>query len=228
MIGRLLAAVGWKLRSRAVILVAPLYDLRTQATTRWLDIKIPRGVVSYISLGQLFTKQEMENALKVTSGMERVEVFFGHGTDYALVGPPQGNDTDILVDGRRFSIVYDSTMITPTPSALFAFCCRAGVELGKAFSNPSGRSFLGFKSDVFLVLDEDDTECSEVWRTIIREVSTQIVKDGRITMKHEELLRRTYDRYISYFQQGKGSENEENAFYMILSLNEQRTNICRY
>jgi hypothetical protein len=208
--------------------VAPLYDLRTQGTANWLNLKLPRGVTPYVSLGQLFSRQEMQNSLSVTSGLKRVKVFFGHGTNDALLGPPQGTNADILVNGKKFSIVYDSSMITTNPAALFAFCCNAGVELGKDFSQPADRSFLGFTSDIFVVFDEDDKECSDVWKTIIREVSTQIIKDGKITLKHEELLSRLYDQYLSYFQHGKGSHNEENAFYMILSLNEQRTSMCRY
>jgi hypothetical protein len=225
---RILAKLSLISLWRAVALVAPAYDSLTGESCSWLKMRVPGGVQLFGSVGLKTSKADMQNALESMGKLPRVIVFFGHGTDDALLGPPSGDESDVVLNDQSFSVIYDSEMIGENRTALFAFCCKSGNQLGKAFSNSPQNSFLGFRSDVFLILDEDDPECTRVWRTIIRKVSKQIIKDGNISERHEELLRGLYDTYISYFQQGRGKKNRENAFYMILNLNDQRANLSRY
>jgi hypothetical protein len=227
MLRRALAKIGLAGPYRAALLIAPEYESITSKTCQWLAVRIPRGVRCYASVGARTSRHDVENALAATVSLNTVIVFFGHGNEDALLGPPQGIQSDVVIDSESFSKIYDSTMISSEQNALFAYCCRSGLELGPAIKAKSG-SFLGFTSNVFLILDDDDQECTAAWRMIIRTVAARILRDGVITEKHEELLHRLYDRYLSYFQYGKGKTNRENAFYMMLSLNEQKVNLCRY
>lgn len=225
---KILAKLSMTKPYRATFLVAPEYDSVTRETCDWLRLRVPLGIQRYVFLGKHGNRRNLENALQESSDLDKLIVFLGHGDDDALLGPPLHDGSDVQVDGQAFSRIYDSTMMGANRNALFAFCCKAGIKLGPQFARSEKNSFLGFDSNVFLILDDEDRECTNVWKSIIRTVSHRVIKDGEISAKHVQLLRKLYDKYLMYFQQGKGKNNRENAFYMILTLSEQRASLRRY
>jgi hypothetical protein len=201
-----------------------------QHVINWLlSLRIPRGVVRHVLVGQAAMRAEMEGALQATNGLRRVKIYLGHGTRDTLLGPPQGNADDIISKGASYSIIYDSAMTGANPSALFAYGCNSGKQLGKIFCENPDRSFLGFKGEVILLLsDEEADECMSVWKDIIQKMGGSIIRDGAILPKHEQMLRTLFERHLSYYQKGRGKQNREDALYMNLILNSQRESLCRY
>src|SRR5437764_193139 len=120
MVKTILSKLGLTGPYRSVMLIAPAYDSVTRATCNWLRLRVPRGVRRYMSLGLRVSRADMENALELTKGLSNVKIFFGHGTEDALLGPPAGDESDLVVNGKSFSIIYDSEMIGADPDALFA------------------------------------------------------------------------------------------------------------
>lgn len=233
---RLLSNLGIAAFDRAAIIIVPAYDPASQSSpamrhvVNWLlRLRMPRGMARHFLVGQRVSRAEVEGALRATEGLKRVKVFLGHGTRAALLGPPQGNADDIVSKGVSYSVIYNAEMVGPNPSALFAYSCNSGKQLGSAFCGPPGRSFLGFEDETFLLLaDEEEAECMRVWKDILQKMAGGIVNDGTILPKHEEMLRKLYDRHLAFFQKGKGRRNREDALYMDLILNSQRESLCRY
>ena len=230
-ISRVIGAVCSKLKigafDRAVIIWAPGYDPTTERTSHWLDgLSVPIGAIRHISIGTDIDRDEVSDTLQATQHLKRVKIFFGHGIESALLGPPEGTHSDISLDDKTYSVIYDAEMVGETPSALFAFACHAGKSLGERFCLPAGRSFLGFTDG--LVLPIMDKECRDVWRNIIRTIASQIIHDGTIEPKHEESLRELYNKYFVHFQRGTGKQNAQAAFLMTLHLNYQSDVLSRY
>ena len=233
---RLLSKMGIASFDRAAIIVVPTYDAKTLSAppirhvVNWLlSLRLPFGMARHSLVGPGVSRADVERALAATAGLKRVKVFIGHGTRGALLGPPQGDANDIVSKGTSYSVLYDSGMVDANPSALFAYGCNAGKQLGKDFCGHPGRSFLGFRDEVFLLLADDEREdCMRVWKDIIQKVTGCIVRDGAILPKHEEMLRKLFDRHLAFFQKGRGRNNREDALYMDLILNGQRENVCRY
>ncbi|HEX8146162.1 MAG TPA: hypothetical protein VF591_03080 [Pyrinomonadaceae bacterium] len=194
---------------------------------RWLDgLWFPWGSRRHVAKGWDVRRDTIVRALRDTEGFERVKIFLGHGMTGALLGPAEGNETDLFSSDSSFSVIYDEALITPNPSALFAFCCHSGVDLGPTFSGPPGRSFLGYRAEVYVPML--DRQCRDVWRTIIRTVASEVIRDGTIDARHESRLKELYEGYLNHYIVGPGKENTEVALYMAMHLNWQSENVCRY
>ena len=232
---RLLSWTGIAAFDRAAIIIVP-YDSGTQTVlpmqhiVNWLSrLRMPRGIARYFITGPKASRTEVERVLESTRGLKRVKVFLGHGRRDALLGPAQGDGNDIVSDGKLYSVLYDSDMISENVSALLAYGCNAAQKLGKDFCMLPTHSFLGFEGEVILLLaDDEKEECMCVWKDIILKVAHKIIKDGAILPKHAEMLRDLYDRHLAYFQKGRGKNNREDALFMNLILNGQRESLRKY
>jgi hypothetical protein len=125
-------------------------------------------------------KQLLAKALEDKT--KRVEIFCGHGLATGLFGPPQGPVAGSILSDLT-SIIYDVEMITPTPSAMFAFCCQAAQTFGRVFASYRDKQFLGFSDDIPFPLELYD-DLKYVFQTVAKD----ILQQGEITDSHRQLF----------------------------------------
>lgn len=213
---------------RAVIVWVPSYDPNPSPLERLLDgMEFPWGAKRYFEKGPNVNRDRVIRNLRDTEGYERVKIFLGHGTQDALLGPGEGQETDILSNNGTFSAIYDKGLVNTNPSAMFAFCCDSGVELGPDFCNNSPeRSFLGYKTRIYVPLFDKD--CQAVWRRIIRGITSEIIRDGAVDARHEHRLKELYATCLSDYIVTHGKRDPDVALLMAMYLNSQRENVCHH
>ena len=205
----------------SVIIWGPEYDEATQIIGSWLDeIPVPKGMSKHSAIGKDINKDDFNQILDETEGTNRIKIFGGHGSPDALLGPVYENCARTVIDGNEFAVLYDETSIRDGSAALFAFCCKAGGKLGIRFAESGERTFLGYDGNIGYDLDNE--ECQKVWGTIIQIVSREIIKDGEIAKKHEDLLRKLYDEALEYFRDGQGKENDRALETVILLMQHKK------
>jgi len=212
---------------QAVIVWIPSYDSGPSPLERLLDgLEIPWEAKRCFEKGPHVSRDTIVRNLRDTEGYERVKIFLGHGTKNALLGPGEGKETDLFSDDAAFSAIYDEGLINPNPSALFAFCCHSGLELGPAFCKSPARSFLGYRTRIYVPLFDKD--CRAVWQEIIRGIVSEIVRDGVITARHVHRLKELYANCLSDYLVGPGKKDPDVTLLMSMYLNSQGENVCYY
>ena len=212
---------------RAVLVWIPSYDSDPSPMERWLDgLWYPWGTKRCAEKGPNLRRDTVVRHLRETEGFERVKIFLGHGTTDALLGPAEGNESDLFSNDTSYSAIYDEELINSNPSALFAFCCFSGIDLGPNFCKEPGRSFLGYRAEIYVPLL--DKQCRDEWRTIIRIIASEIIRDGVIDDRHAGRLKALYDHYLNHYIVGPGRKNTEVSLYMAMHMNWQSENVCHY
>ena len=167
-----------------IYLIGFAYDQLTTQTATWI-----RDVLSSRKANQkqvlrfsdnTCTKDELRNSLLDTT--PRVEIFCGHGCSDGLFGPDHAQAAGSILTDPRF-VIYDFDMITPTPSSMFAFCCHAGKNFGRAFTALQDKRFMGFKDDVPLPIELYD-DLKYVFQTVAKDI---IIK-GEIEENHHDMF----------------------------------------
>jgi hypothetical protein len=183
----------------------------------WLkDINSPPDVTRHVVVGKSVTRDDILGTLRDTEHARRVKVFCGHGYDDFLLGATYPGCDTFTLDGEDYSVLYDASMVSDCPSAMFAFCCKAAKKLAADFVSPGGRTFLGYVENIGYDLFNE--ECQRTWKDIITKVAEEVVKDGEIKKKHHDLLVRMYDDAIDHYMSGPGRDNDralDMAMYLI-------------
>ena len=183
----------------------------------WLnDISSPQDVPRHVAVGKSVTRDDILNTLRDTENTRRVKIFCGHGYEDSLLGATYSGCQVLTLDGDDYSVLYDPSMVSDCPSALFAFCCKAAKKLAADFVSPGGRTFLGYAENIGYDLFNE--ECQQTWKDIVTKVAEEVIKDGEIKKKHHDLLMRLYDDAIDHYMSGPGKENDralDMAMYLI-------------
>jgi hypothetical protein len=183
-------------------------------------LKIPQGIIKYSAIGSSVDRNEFTRILKETIGSKTVVIFVGHGAPDALLGPPLEEGINVQIDGVRFSVLYDESVVGLGPDTLFAFCCYSASRLGDIFVASGNRTFLGYTKK--LPLDFDNEQCQRIWESLLHNISLEIINDGVITKKHEDLLRELYDEAYDFFRNGKGRNNDRNITNLMYILRHKK------
>ena len=124
-----------------LLIWAPAYDDLTAHTSRWAQtLSLPRSMSRHCLIGADATRSRIVSCLRETAKTPTIALFCGHGLAEALLGPPE--------NGEEHSAVYDTDLMAVGPHFLFAFCCRAGKELGRQYVASGSRFFLGYLDDI--------------------------------------------------------------------------------
>lgn len=210
----------------AVILCAPSYDEITRHTRDWVQAITVSADREYVLLGSDANRAQMIRCLEETKGYKRIKIFLGHGVPDALLGAPEKSGSHARdYGGEKHEAIYDLELINMVPSALFAFSCRSGLELGKRFCLIEGRNFLGYVD--YVPLDVINKECAQTWKTIVGTISSEIIRDRDVLPKHETRLKDLYYEALMYFHQHQGKNNDE-AFLMMMYLLHHQNNLRLY
>jgi hypothetical protein len=189
----------------------------SEVMIEWLrEIESPPDISRHSVIGKTVTRNDIAQSLEHTIDSRRVKVFCGHGSEDALLGSPYDGCQMVTLNGESYSVLFDATMISDHPSALFAFCCKSASKLGNDFVSPGGRTFLGYAENIGYDLSNE--ECQQSWKNIITRVAEEIVKDGEIKRKHLELLNSLYDEAIEQYMYGAGKNNDralDMAMYLL-------------
>jgi hypothetical protein len=127
----------------------------------------------------------------------------------------------VLPVDQEDSPIYDAELVHLGPHSLFAFCCKAGKELGRIFRMLPGRAFLGYQDNIWIHMMND--ECEASWKRIVQGLSTVLIRDGNVSSEHEEKLRELYNKEISRFRNGPDRNNSENAEMQMTLLRHLRS-----
>lgn len=134
-------------------------------------------------------KEELTMALQDKT--VRVELFCGHGIGTGLLGPPRLQVVGSILSDRSF-VVYDTEMITETPSSLFAFCCFAARRFGRVFASYNEKQFMGFDDEIPFPVD-----LYEDMKYVFHSVSKDIIISGRISQSHGKMFLEKIDEIAS-------------------------------
>ena len=207
--------------SLKVMLWSPEYDEATGIMGKWLDrMPVPVGVRTYCAIGKDVTRGRFEETLAEADGMPHVQIFAGHGSPNALLGPIYDQCNRVVVDECEFAALYDDESPRDGPAALFAFCCKSAQKLGPLFASSEGNSFLGYTENIGYDLDNE--ECQDVWKKIVYLITADIIKEGQITKRHNDVLLSLYDDAISYFRDGPGKGNDRDLETIIMLMKHKK------
>jgi hypothetical protein len=177
-----------------VFLIAFSYDGVTKELVKWLhNILTSRSVnqkrIVRFTDGGVDVKEQLTEALRDSS--PRIELFCGHGCTSGLLGSPRFQVVGSILSDLTF-VVYDTEMITETPSSLFAFCCHAARTFGRVFASYKEKQFMGFDGEIpFPVELYDDM------RYAFQSVSRNIITSGRISSLHQAMFLEKIDEIDS-------------------------------
>lgn len=209
-----------------VLLWGPSYDSLTNHTSQWV-MELAQ-LVKLDAAGPVIRKVDITVALDKARSGSSLAIFCGHGTPDALLGPPieDPQGAELISNGvGKHSPIYDRGMTVIGPSSLFAFCCKAGRELGRTFATISSRAFMGYEDD--LPLDLMNVECIHAWKKIVHAICTDLVRDGGIRPEHETALRGYYESALRYFRDEEGRTNPERIEMQMYILRHLKL-LCLY
>lgn len=208
-------------RETVVLLLGPAYedDPANLLAEALRDITLPPGIDVYTEIGILLTRERVEEILEATRGKNRIKIFIGHGTDGALLGESYEGCIGVYVDGRQYSKLYDTDLLSSECACLFAFSCSTAKDLGAKFA-VGENTYMGFNNLIGYELSNE--ECSLVWRKIIQLTAEEIIRDGHISDFHEDSLSRLYSDAIDHFQNGPGRKNDSNLEMLICLLTHKK------
>ena len=167
--------------NKDTILIGFKYDLATEIVFEWITddeflSSHPKENLFRYHDGSLDDQTKLTSQLK-THKKGVVEVFCGHGSDEALLGPSVNKS-------EKHYRFYHIGMISDLPGSLFAFSCDSGELFGWFYScSGKNKTFLGFTKKIELPMQV----ISEV-KNIFQKVATAIDKEGKITDNHEILF----------------------------------------
>lgn len=212
-----------------VLLWGPGYDRLTFHTSEWIDrLAAELQLSDHALVGDSVSRENVIRSLAQTKGMRRVKIFFGHGVEDALLGPPQKTAAGAVSRFAGHSSLYDQALIEPLDqgeSSLYAFCCRAGVILGQEFGSSSRRAFLGYQID--LPLEIGNPGCLAAWQRVTSTITIEIIEAGRIYPEHRSRLEDLYREEIDRFVAGADKSNDKRLI-MMMYLRRHMKEICYY
>ena len=178
-----------------VILIGFDYDKETKIVYEWIADpnflnSLPNVEITRFHNGNAQEQKLLGNQLKANKS-NSIEIFCGHGSDDALLGPP-------LSGASVPSKFYSIDMITNFPSSLFAFCCHSGKFFGLFYSvSGEEKKFMGFTNRI-QVLPFLRDELKEIFQT----VAISIVSDGGINEKHEKQFKDLITQLMENIEKG--------------------------
>jgi hypothetical protein len=202
-----------------------IYDPWTKKTSQIMlevanELNLPNKNFSVLIQPDL-TKEILSDEQTRIPQNGRLEIFCGHGTGNALLGP-YVEGTDVIVENRiNHSYLYTVKMIPNGGVKLFAFCCSAGEVFGPTFIYQKDNSFLGFNGKILFIFNDDFfmDKCGEIIKAAIRYI---IVSDG-FDERHLAELRKLFTRLMHYFYKGEGRTMKNSMLYAeIFSFNRRK------
>jgi hypothetical protein len=179
-----------------IIGIAPAYDNLTKIMTTWLQ---ELEGIDYQIAGPQVERMTVESAFREAS--PGLGIFFGHGDFDSLLGPPQQTHL-VECAGMQHSRIYDDGTIEAGPEYFFAYCCRAGLNLGAMFgSRGSQRAFMGYRDEIGVDF-RPETKDRDVFRSIVLGVVRVMIRDGHISQQHKSMMEKVYDEAISGLKAG--------------------------
>lgn len=169
--------------SSYVLLIGFSYDRATKQTYSWIQNILSKSDAKN-RVCRFHNKDFRKSDLvaKLDEGLNRVEIFCGHGSNDGLYGPPFNEmSPDILKELHH--IIYDTTMQRTGPSSMFAFCCGTAGRFGREFSSLKDNRFIGFNDDIPLA----DGLYSDL-KFIFQTMAKDIIEKGRIEGDHAEFF----------------------------------------
>ena len=136
-------------RDVLVLLCAPVQedDLLTNYTSNLLQTLPPlKQTTIFKKFSEPLTYESLLTELSIKGEDDVAVVFWGHGNESSLLGPPAATDPQ---DKTCF---YDATSIDSGPKYMLAMCCSAAIGLARAFDGRDDRAFIGFDRPIPFVL----------------------------------------------------------------------------
>lgn len=184
-----------------IFLIGFSYDTPTRQTFTWIKNILSKSnkqdkILRFHDAN--FKKTDLIAELDKNLG--RVEIFCGHGESDGLNGPPYHKiNPDFFKDIH--SIIYDAGMITTGPSSMFAFCCSAAKNFGRAFASVKGNNFIGFKGELPF-----PPELYDDLKYIFQLIAKDIIQKGKIEIEHELMFFKEIEELIENVEKYKNPE----------------------
>lgn len=201
-----------------LVIVSPVYDDLTEVlhkiTTRVKHQLGSRGNTPTALSGPGVTRTAVRRLLEHISGAPRTKLFLSHGLAHAILGPPNKDDSDVLLHGSRHAILYDMEDISSTPSkGCVAIACRAGRALGDAFAS-SGGVWLGYTHDIPFI---DEDEYLDVFAGALTNVLAAASENGSLTEETARRYRNTLEIAWAEFSFGARPNPMRSIYAMYIA-----------
>lgn len=135
-------------RNLVVLLCAPVQkdDLLTNYTSKLLE-NFPslNHSTKLRKFSEPLTYENLLTELSLNTEDDVAVVFWGHGNESSLLGPPDPSS-------QTRTSFYDATSIDSGPKYMLAMCCSAAIGLARAFDGRDDRAFIGFDRPIPFVL----------------------------------------------------------------------------
>lgn len=183
---------------RDTILIGFKYDEATEIVFDWItDITflsaLPNNCLFSYHNGTLDEQEKLTSQLKqLKNGV--VEIFCGHGSTSALLGPSPNSS-------EKHYNFYHTDMVSELPGSLFAFSCYSAEFFGWFYSCAGkNKMFLGFTKEIRL--SREDAINLEV-KKIFHDVAIAVVNTGKITEEHRGLFINSISKLIKDIEDKK-------------------------
>jgi hypothetical protein len=168
-----------------IYLIGFSYDPPTTQMSAWLRDILSSRKISQDNIVRFNDDSDCSReslARILADGTPRVEVFCGHGVGHGLSGPPRVQAAGSILNDLSF-VIYDTDMITVTPSSMFAFCCQAARNFGRVFTSYKDKQFMGFKDDIPFPI-----ELFDPLKYVFQTVAKDIIQTGGISPNHKNMF----------------------------------------
>src|SRR4051812_7036042 len=174
------------------LVAAPAHDDFTTYSSSLLDDFPSLGTAKFFRrFSTPLTYKQLVKEQNIKSTTDVLLIFCGHGSDSELLGPALPGTSD------ETSVFYDETHLRLGPSFMLAFSCNAGKGLGSEYSKLLMRRFVGFKDELYMVLD--DGEYAFWWKKLMHDISSAMLTAAdRDTLEKEvrDLYRSALDAFV--------------------------------
>jgi hypothetical protein len=183
-----------------VVIIAPEHDQWTSEMCKWPnDLNIDGGHSVRMFTGAGIDGAEVREFLRGFDGPAIMIIFYGHGTNDALLGV---RGPLVEVDDLPWKCELD----------LYAFCCKAARLMGRAFEGRCDKGFLGYDP---LPLCFENAECVATWRDLVNTTAEGIIQRGGILADCEPDLQSRYNNAFHYYYDGGGKKNPMSITMML-------------
>jgi len=200
------------------IIVVPSFDRLTVIFSQWAKNLIEGQAGIVVLDGDHASSQLFLQALHQSATDRLIIVFLGHGWfDSLLTAPHLGFGAERF-GGKHSRLCIASTFEGLADLTVIAFCCKAGLELGRLLHSRDA-TFIGFEGDLKFVIGTAAREAS--FAAPISALVRSALANGRITDKDVTALSAAYEAESERWITGDMADDPR-AVLISAFLDEQR------
>ena len=211
-------------KPRMKLFIGPTSDDLTTAMSSWLIAAAAmQDNVAAILVGETARTSQLTELLERHALDPVLVVFYGHGSDDALLTSPELGRRSELYDGKQSRLCEASDFTAVRDLVMLTLCCSAGRLFGKQLTHGDKAVFIGFKTEISFVISsaERQTAFSKPFAVVVGDVGQAVAID----QESVKTWRRAYTRERQQWLADGDLGGDSRSLVIAMLLLEQRRSL---